>query len=143
MVEMKNKRNLKIGVAAMAIAALIIGLSVGLSQNNKNTNVSSSNASNTFQTYVDGCDHSGKSGKSGGKSGKSGGSYSGSGKSGKSGSSSSSDGKSGKSGGRALAVPGTEDYEQVTIKSNPVRRRKLRNELIKGKLLLLMMFLGY
>ena len=136
MVEMKNKRNLKIGIAAMAIAALIIGLSIGLTQNNKNTNVSSSNAIGNFQTYVDGCDHSGKSGKSGG-------SYSGSGKSGKSGSSSSSDGKSGKSGGRALAVPGTEDYEQVTIKSNPVRRRKLRNELIKGKLLLLMMFLGY
>ena len=135
MVEMKNKRNLKIGIAAMAIAALIIGLSIGLTQNNKNTNVSSSNASGMFQTYGDGCDHSGKSGKSGG-------SYSGSGKSGKSGSSSSSDGKSGKSGGRALAVPGTEDYEQVTIKSNPVRRRKLRNELIKGKLLL-MMFLGY
>ena len=131
-----NKKYLKIGVAAMAIAALIIGLSVGLTQNNKNTNASASKSSNAvYQTYDDGCDHSGKSGKSGG-------SYSGSGKSGKSGSSSSSDGKSGKSGGRALAVPGTEDYEQVTIKSNPVRRRKLRNELIKGKLLL-MMFLGY
>ena len=133
MVEMKNKRNLKIGVAAMAIAALIIGLSVGLTQNNKNANVSSSNASNNmYQTYSSDCDsHSGKSGKSGG-------SYSGSGKSGKSGSSSSG-GKSGKSGGRALAVPGTEDYEQVTIKSNPVRRRKLRNELIKGKFFLLVL----
>ena len=37
-----------------------------------------------------------------------------------------------------LAVPGTEDYEQVPIKTNPVRRRKLRKKL-KGKLLLLMM----
>ena len=128
---MVEKKYIKLGVAGLAVAALVIGLSVGLTQRNKNNkSASSSNAAETYGAYshLD-CesDHShsssGKSGKSGGSGGSKGSksSYSGSGKSGKSG------------GHRQLVVPGTEDYEAVKVNAN--KRRKLRNELVKGELL--------
>ena len=125
-----NKKYLKIGVACLAVSALVIGLSVGLTQKNKNNNnAASSNAA--YDTYDIGAIDTanevcfGKSGKSGG----------GSGKSGKSGGYSMSfEGKSGKSGNRALYVPGIlEAYGDDTDASTGTRR-KLRHQLL-GKLL--------
>ena len=151
-----EKKYIKIGIASLAVVALVIGLSVGLTQSNKNgvnASASSSNANGMDydNSLLDHClttGGSGKSGKSGGgssgsssgKSGKSGGnmSYS-SGKSGKSGSS--GDDGDGSLGGkgtgygrtRRLVVPGTQDYVAVMDKNTGGKRRKLRTELIKGK----------
>ena len=130
---MVEKKYIKLGVAGLAVVALVIGLSVGLTQRNKNNKSASSSAASSYA--YDSCDDYGSYG-SYGKSGKSGGSGGGSGgsKGSKSGSYSGS-GKSGKSGGkgRMLVVPGTEDYEAVKVNAN--KRRKLRNELVKGELL--------
>ena len=135
---MVEKKYIKMGVAGFAAAALIIGLSVGITQKNKNSkNMSASNANNMANmdadTYAH-CTTSGKSGKSGGGSGSSG-------KSGKSGGSKGSSGKSGKSGGgdmsvphggygRRLVVPGTEDYA-ASVGSG--KRGKLRSDLQAGR----------
>ena len=125
-----NKKYLKIGVACLAVTALVIGLSVGLTQKNKNNNnAASSNAA--YDTYdIDSAAYEqvcyGKSGKSGG----------GSGKSGKSGGFSmmSYEGKSGKSGNRALYVPGILEAYGDDTDASTGKRRKLRNQLV-GKLL--------
>ena len=112
-----EKKYVKISIAALAVVALVIGLSVGLTQKSKSDkNVSASNAaSGSDVNAIDNKDadycssSSGKSGKSGGSSG-----------------------KSGKSGGRRrLVVPGTEDYEPSMV--NPGKRKKLRNELKRSK----------
>ena len=121
---MVDKKYLKIGVAAMAVTALIIGLSVGLTQKNKNQ-PSTASASSTmedivYSTYDDSCS-TGKSGKSGPTSP--------TGKSGKSGPTSPSEGKSGKSNDRRQLYPGTEDF----VEASPTQRRKLRADLINGK----------
>jgi len=127
-----NKKHLKIGVAGLAVAALVIGLSVGLTERNrKNKNAQMSSAIDSDSNIIsidEDCEAiytggMGKSGKSGGGSAKSG-------KSGKSeGLSLSMDmsmGKSGKSGGkgsrRLLVVPGTEDYENGQINSGNLRQ---------------------
>ena len=121
---MVDKKYLKIGVAAMAVTALIIGLSVGLTQKNKNQ-PSTASASSTmgdvvYSTYDDSCS-TGKSGKSGPTSP--------TGKSGKSGPTSPSEGKSGKSNSNRQLYPGTEDF----VEASPTQRRKLRADLINGK----------
>ena len=124
---MVDKKYLKIGVAAMAVTALIIGLSVGLTQKNKNQ-PSTASASSTmedivYSTYDDSCS-TGKSGKSGPTSP--------TGKSGKSGPTSPSEGKSGKSNDkRRQLYPGTEEF----VEASPTQRRKLRADLINGKCL--------
>ena len=123
---MVDKKYLKIGVAAMAVTALIIGLSVGLTQKNKNQ-PSTASASSTledvvYSTYDETCS-TGKSGKSGPTSP--------TGKSGKSGPTSPSEGKSGKSNDRRQLYPGTEDF----VEASPTQRRKLRADLINGKCL--------
>lgn len=127
---MVEKKYIKIGVAGVAAAALIIGLSVGITQKNKNSkNMSASNAMNMDDKMYEHCSTtSGKSGKSGGSSGKSG-------KSGGSSSYSYSYGKSGKSGGsssdsRRLVVPGTEDYAFAKVVG---RQGKLRSDLQGGR----------
>ena len=114
---MVDKKHLKIGVAVFAIAALVIGLSVGLTQkSNKSTNnASSSLAYGAYDVDYDAADCAvvsgyGKSGKSSSESGSS-----------KSGKSSSSDPDR-----RALYVPGTEDAE-----ASAGIRRKLRDELLR------------
>ena len=114
---MVDKKHLKIGIAVFAIAALVIGLSVGLTQkSNKSTNnASSSQAYSIYDMDYDTSDCAvvsgyGKSGKSSSESGSS-----------KSGKSSSSDPDR-----RALYVPGTEDAE-----ASAGIRRKLRDELLR------------
>ena len=114
---MVDKKHLKIGIAVFAIAALVIGLSVGLTQkSNKSTNnASSSLAYGAYDVDYDPADCAvvsgyGKSGKSSSESGSS-----------KFGKSSSSD-----SDRRALYVPGTEDAEAAAG-----IRRKLRDELLR------------
>ena len=124
---MVDKKYLKIGVAAMAVTALIIGLSVGLTQKNKNQ-PSTASASSTmedivYSTYDETCS-TGKSGKSGPTSP--------TGKSGKSGPTSPSEGKSGKSNDKRQLYPGTEEF----VEASPTQRRKLRADLINGKCLL-------
>ena len=112
---MVDKKHVKIGVVVFAIAALVIGLSVGLTQkSNKSTNnLSSSQAYGAYD--IDSAEDC-YGGASGGSS-----------KSSKS-SSSSSSSKSSKSDRRALNVPGTEDAE-----ASAGIRRKLRDQLV-GKL---------
>lgn len=117
---MVDKKYLKIGVAAMAVTALIIGLSVGLTQKNKNQ-PSTASASSTmgdvvYSAYDDSCS-TGKSGKSGPTSP--------TGKSGKSGPTSPT-GKSDKSNSNRQLYPGTEDF----VEASPTQRRKLRADLI-------------
>ena len=79
---MVEKKTIKIGVAVLAAVALVIGLSVGLTQNNKNTTnaTSASNVEALAYNFETDCPEvlassgSGKSGKGNGsgKSGKSG-----------------------------------------------------------------------
>ena len=127
-----DKKYVKLGVAGLAVVALVVGLSVGLTQKNQNKSGSmeAANAVNGGNVAADfdkeslkicsPSSRSSKGGKSGGgKSGKSGGSGSGD---------SSDDGS-----GRRLVVPGTEDYERVDIDIDPSKRRKLRNELMRGE----------
>ena len=131
---MVEKKFIKLGAVAVAVVALVIGLSVGITQSKKNNVSAASNAidSDTLDSEYDFdeyCSTSSKSGKSGGsKSGKSGGdSYS------YYYSSSSSDDKdtSNAGGRRGLVVPGTEDYELEMV--NPAQRRKLREELNRSE----------
>ena len=137
---MVEKKYIKIGVASLAVVALVIGLSVGITQSRKNKNSSAASASETYSNYaIDVCDDysggsygsakSGKSGSGGSKGAKSsgGGSYSGSGKSGKGSSYSGSK----KSSRRRLVVPGTEEYQPAAVHSN--QRRKLRQQLVTGE----------
>ena len=110
-----NKKCVKIGVAGLAVVALVIGLSVGLTQRSKtkSAEMGASAATDGSSVYSD-FDKDADCSSSSGKSGKSGGSSS----------------KSGKSGGRVLVVPGTEEYVNGVGMG---KRRKLRNELILGK----------
>ena len=130
---MVEKKYIKFGVAALAVTALVIGLSVGITESQKNKNAVASNSVSAslaeYETYDNHCSSSGKSGKSGGGSGKSG-------KSGGHGHSMpySSSGKSGKSGNRhALYVPGIlEAFGDETKGQDMNQRRKLRNSLADG-----------
>jgi len=123
---MVDKKYIKMGVAAMAATALIIGLSVGITQSNKNNTSASASSlgaqeAGVYSTYDDSCS-TGKSGKSGPTSP--------TGKSGKSGPTSPSEGKSGKSNDkRRQLYPGTEEF----VEASPTQRRKLRADLINGK----------
>ena len=162
-----NRKYVKVGIAALAVTALVIGLSVGLTQRNRtDKNLAAARGSDVGDVggtisasadYDDECSsYTGKSGKSGGsksgksggsKSAKSGGSYyygssssssredddssSSSSKSSKSGASSSA--SRDESGDRRLVVPGTEDYASGTGASSEGVRRKLRNDLLRGK----------
>lgn len=108
---MVDKKHLKIGVVVFALAALVIGLSVGFTQkSNKSTNnLSSSQAYGTYD--IDASEECyDAAGPAYGKSGKD------------------PSPKSGKSGRRSLTVPGTEDAE-----ASAGIRRKLRDQLV-GKL---------
>ena len=126
---MVDKKYIKMGVAAMAATALIIGLSVGITQSKKNNTSASASSlgaqeAGVYSTYDDSCS-TGKSGKSGPTSP--------TGKSGKSGPTSPSEGKSGKSNDkRRQLYPGTEEF----VEASPTQRRKLRADLINGKCLL-------
>jgi len=118
-----EKKYIKLAVAGLAVTALVIGLSVGLTQKNKAANTSSKAAaakgnqntasavgSANFDEYC----YAGKSGKSGGNW-PVGGTYA----------------KSGKSGGedrrRKLVVPGTEEFH-ATVQG----REELRGELMSS-----------
>ena len=86
----EKKTAAKIGLAALAATALVIGLSVGLTQKNKNNAAASSAAMDMDGMYaIDDCI---EPTSSSGKSGKSGGSGSSKGSKGSSGSSSDDDG---------------------------------------------------
>ena len=97
-----GSKQMKFGVAALATVALVIGLSVGLTGNNRDTtnalSASQAQSAGSFNFDTDCPDlllqHSGKSGKSG------------SGKSGKSGSMPSGSKSSGSKSGRRLGHPG-------------------------------------
>jgi len=132
---MVDKKYIKMGVAAMAATALIIGLSVGITQSKKNNTSASASSlgaqeAGVYSTYDATCS-TGKSGKSGPTSP--------TGKSGKSGPTSPSEGKSGKSNDRRQLYPGTEDF----VEASPTQRRKLRADLINGKCLLVVVALVY
>ena len=129
---MVEKKYIKFGVAALAVTALVIGLSVGITESQKNKNAVASNVSSLaeYEAYDYSCS-SGKSGKSGGygKSGKSGGYSSGQYMS------MPESGKSGKAGydRRALYVPGIlEAFGDETKGQDTNQRRKLRNSLADG-----------
>lgn len=74
---MVNRKHMKIGVAALAATALIIGLSVGLTQKNRVSNQSSAMAATGYRmsdcvdVEIEVDAYAGKSGKSAGKSSKS------------------------------------------------------------------------
>ena len=111
-----QKKYAKMGIAALAVAALIIGLSVGISQSNKNRSTASSSQANGMEHYDEEYTCSSKSSKATHSSGST--------KSSKS-SSTHSSGKSGDEPDvtttvaptrrRKLSVPGTEDYERVNL----------------------------
>ena len=138
---MVEKKYIKFGVAALAVTALVIGLSVGITESQKNKNAVASNVSSLaeYEAY----DYSCSSGYS--KSGKS----SGYGKSGKAGGygqymSMPESGKSGKSGydRRALYVPGIlEAFGDETKGQDTNQRRKLRNSLADGTFFMWHLFL--
>ena len=126
---MVDKKYIKMGIAAMAATALIVGLSVGITQSNKNNTSASASSlgaqeAGVYSTYDDSCS-TGKSGKSGPTSP--------TGKSGKSGPTSPSEGKSGKSNSNRQLYPGTEDF----VEASPTQRRKLRADLINGKIVVI------
>ena len=130
---MVQKKYLKLAAAGLAVTAIVTGLSVGLTQRNKNnnqvSNVSSSNAVDFDAAFEQVCDVAGR-----GKSGKSGGS--GGSKSSKSNSMSMS--KSSKSASdapvrtRHLVVPGTEDVVEH-FGDNEHERRTLRRSDVRGE----------
>ena len=128
---MVEKKHMKIGVATLAVTALVIGLSVGIteSQKKKKKNTNVANVSTSLAEYST-IDNSCASGY-GGKSGKSGG-YGGS--AGNMSYGTSGNGKSGKSGNRrALYVPGIlEAFGDETKGQDMNQRRKLRNSLADG-----------
>ena len=107
-----QKKYAKMGIAALAVAALIIGLSVGISQSNKNRNVSSSQA-NGVEDWDEEYTCSSKSSKATHSSGST--------KSSKSSSTHSSKDEPDvtttvpPTRRRKLSVPGTEDYERVNL----------------------------
>lgn len=140
-VKQVNKKYLKIGIAGLAVVALVVGLSVGLSSKNRNKNVSASAANASGQDYGTYKDEdlpecsiytSWSSHSSSGKSGKSGG-----GKSGKSGGSSSSSSSSEDDARRVLVVPSV--YNVSPAKANGGKRRKLRSELLRGEYWILLL----
>lgn len=112
---MVDKRYVKIGVAAMAALALIIGLAVGISKQQQNKTSVSSFAVESCNNIAGAASDSSNS-----KTSKS-----------TSTTSTTSSSKSGKSGGRRLdrrhlLVPGVENVQSDSGK------RKLRNEIVKG-----------
>ena len=119
----EKKTAAKIGLVGLAVAALVIGLSVGLTSNNDRSASSSATGMGDMYAVDDECydemSYSTKSAKSSGSKG------------GKSGSISMSySTKSSKSSGeeRRLVVPGTEGYA-----AGPEKRRQLRNEIARGE----------
>ena len=138
---MVEKKHIKIGIATLGVTTLVIGLSVGITESQKqkknmNTNVANVSTSMAeYSTYDNSCasGYSGKSGKSDGYGGSAGNmSYGTSG-----------NGKSGKSGNRrTLYVPGIlEAFGDETKAKGPDanmnQRMKLRNALSNGMFLLL------
>ena len=127
-----QKKYMKLGLAALAVSALIIGLSVGTSQSNKNKPAASSSQANG----VNDCDYEYTCSSS---------SWSKSSKTSKSSKSSSwsswdSSWKSGDEPGvttaaatgggrRKLSVPGTEDYERVNLGLG-AKMKACRGELV-------------
>jgi hypothetical protein len=101
---MVDKKYIKLGAAALAVSALVIGLSVGITQSQKNKNVSAaaaSGATNPASESValeDSCLPGGKSGEIGGRM-------------------------------RRLVVPGTEGFANDV---GSEKRQKLRSELLRG-----------
>jgi len=115
---MVEKRTIKISVAVMAIAALVMGLAIGLGQKNKNDKTSSASS---LQSYTRQCDDifaaSPPGGGGGAKSGK--------------GPTAPSEGKAGKAvDRRELIVPGTED---AAVSLGSGKRRMMKEELLRGK----------
>jgi len=109
---MVEKRTIKISVAVMAIAALVMGLAIGLGQKNKNDKTSSASSLQAFQRQ---CDVSAASTE--GKAGK--------------GPTAPSEGKAGKADvRRELIVPGTED---AAVSLGSGKRRMMKEELLRGK----------
>ncbi|KAL9189993.1 hypothetical protein ACHAXT_009668 [Thalassiosira profunda] len=118
----EKKTAAKIGLVGLAVAALVIGLSIGLTSNNDRS--ASSSAKGMEDMYaVDECydemSYSTKSAKSSGSKGGKSGSIS------MSYSAKSSKGSGGEA--RRLVVPGTEGYA-----AGPEKRRQLRNEIARG-----------
>ena len=111
---MVEKKHMKFGIAALAVAALIIGLSVGISQSNKNRSAAASSSANgiseaDFDSEVTCSSKSSKTSKATHSSGS---------KSSKSSTHSSSDGDvttTVPTVRRKLVVPGTEDYKRVNL----------------------------
>ena len=131
---MVEKKYIRIGVVSLAVTPLVIALSVGITESQKqkknmNTNVANVSTSMAeYSTYDNSCasGYSGKSGKSGGGYGGSEGNMS---------YGTSGNGKSGKFGNRrALYVPGIlEAFDDETKAKGPDanmnQRKKLRNAL--------------
>ena len=107
-----EKKYIKLSIAGLAVVALVIGLSVGLTQKNRS---SASNAASNARSGANVASDAADVDQCYGKSGKSGGAY----------------GKSGKSGdrNRKLIVPGTEEFASAVGSGT---RQKLRNELMRG-----------
>jgi len=115
---MVEKKSIKIFAVGAAAVALVIGLSVGITQSNKSrsTNANYSMSAEDVSQYE--CVESTAQGS--GKSGKGSSVANGSGS------------KSGKSaGGRRMIVPGTEDYQRDKIHTN--QRRFLASELLRTR----------
>ena len=113
---MAVKKSVKIFIASAAAVALVIGLSVGITEKQKRQSMSASNAmayseydcvESTSTTTMGGSSKSGKSGSKGGSS------------------------KSSKSDGRRLVVPGTEDY--VRARERAGGRRSLQAEHVRTR----------
>ena len=110
---MAEKKHMKLGIAALAVSALIIGLSVGISQSNKNRSSAAASSSANgiseadFDDEVTCSSKSSKTSKATHSSGS------------KSSKSSSSDGDvmttTLPTVRRKLVVPGTEDYKRVNL----------------------------
>jgi len=100
----------------MAIAALVMGLAIGLGQKNKNDKTSSASS---LQAYQRNCDVSVSGAPGGAKSGK--------------GPTAPSEGKASKADPdrRELIVPGTED---AAVSLGSGKRRMMKEELLRGKL---------
>ena len=113
---MAEKKHMKLGIAALAVSALIIGLSVGISQSNKNRSSAAASSSANGISEADFDDEVTCSSKSS-KTSKA--THSSGSKSSKSHSSYDKDGDvmttTVPTTRRKLVVPGTEDYERVNL----------------------------
>lgn len=128
---MADRKLIKVGIVAMAAIALVIGISVGITQNKKNIATTSNASDSTYNidleaSRYDACDdYYGKSSKSGSSKGSKSKSSKGSSSSSSTSISSSKSGKSSSSNGRGLSEV-IDDYERVKMS-------KLRSHLVRGK----------